>query len=32
LSFLEITTTLINQQENFDNMIKSFCEKSKDFK
>ena len=32
LSFLEITTTLINQQEDFDNMIKSFCEKSKDFK
>ena len=31
LSFLEITTTLINHKEKFDNMIKSFCEKSKDF-
>ena len=31
LSFLEITTTLINHREKFDNMIKSFCEKSKDF-
>ncbi len=29
LSFLEITTTLIDQREKFDNMIKSFCEKSK---